>query len=229
MYSCTHTHTRILEICGAFESTSRSNKRARIFRFRVFLCGKIPKRTNNAETLLKISSRMQFIIVHSFGCLFRVFLCGWLSARVSASASASKSSWASESEYVDMWEGVCGCDAHLLVRECFFSFAGIFLASVCIYMICVNEKPERTDSFLLRSYCCCYCCPFLSSSENLIQNTRYSKPSASFSHSVHVHVKSSKEKLCISCPSLGILIAKRPVAFSFPHRKQDRKKEIRTI
>lgn len=61
---------------------------------------------------------MQFIIVHSFGCLYRA--CGRLWGSI----------WAFK---------IPVCEPSTPIG--FFS-TGMLLASLCIYVICVNEKPE---------------------------------------------------------------------------------------
>lgn len=173
------------------------------------------KRTNNGlrrkkKTLLKISSRMQFIIVHS------------------------SSSW------------VCLDSEHLSAVFCvpYFSLS-LSRFAVCVYVICVNEKPERTQDFFFYTfaisssspspslYSSCFSLQFkwkTLSKENEKKKKRttgYSKRSA-----FHALAKSVKgKKWCISCPLPEILIARRPVAFPFNSpkpkaRKKSSKKHI---
>ena len=109
--------------------------------------------------------------------------------------------------------------------------------AVCVYVICVNEKPERTQDFFFYTFAssssfssraCSSCFSSSIQMENRVQRKRkrkkttgYSKRSALFSR---LGQKCEGKKMCISCPLPEILIARRPVAFPFNSPKPKARK-----
>lgn len=105
--------------------------------------------------------------------------------------------------------------SHFGSPQCVFVYSPC-LASMCIHAICVNEKPERTQSFFSSFTLCCY--PYnLSIKYTLAWKVYGMLKKKRFFFAKATNRPEKNSVFHVRC--LKILIARRPVALSFRSKR----------